>query len=455
MNETHHTPTFNMKVVVRETGIKPDTLRAWERRYGIPDPKRTPGGHRLYSQYEIDMLKWLISQQKEGLTIGRAIELWQALLEEGTDPLEDSEEIFDEPPTITTVVGEELSSMQDAWLEACMAFDEYGAQKILSQAFAQFPIEIVCIELLQKSLTRIGQMWYEGKASVQQEHFCSALSIRQLEALISSAAPYTQDVRVLVACPPQEQHTFPPLMLTLLFRRRGWNVVYLGANVPTARLETAVQSVNPQIVIIPAQTLHTAGQMLPMAQLLNENDIIIAYGGAVFTYLENARKHIPAHFLGNDMIAAPDRVWRLIQSKKPNPIVKPVGAQYLAAKRHFLEKRSLIDMHVQNALKTPKADFSYITNANEDLGNSIAAALTLGDMDLMMANISWVQGLLMNYHYRMPEDMTGKYLDAYQEAIQNHLGRPGEIIREWFLRLAKSSEITRRMRRVPPDSNGQ
>ena len=51
------TPAFNLKVVLRETGIKPDTLRAWERRYGLPQPSRTQGGHRLYSQYDIEMIK--------------------------------------------------------------------------------------------------------------------------------------------------------------------------------------------------------------------------------------------------------------------------------------------------------------------------------------------------------------------------------------------------------------
>jgi DNA-binding transcriptional MerR regulator len=39
-------PTFNLKAVVRETGLKPDTIRAWERRYGLPHPKRTAGGHQ-------------------------------------------------------------------------------------------------------------------------------------------------------------------------------------------------------------------------------------------------------------------------------------------------------------------------------------------------------------------------------------------------------------------------
>ena len=56
MREVNQTPTFNLKVVVRETGLKPDTLRAWERRYGMPQPERTEGGHRLYSQQDIDTI---------------------------------------------------------------------------------------------------------------------------------------------------------------------------------------------------------------------------------------------------------------------------------------------------------------------------------------------------------------------------------------------------------------
>ena len=79
MPRRNEVPTFNMKVVVQETGLTPDTLRAWERRYGMPRPERTEGGHRLYSQYEIDMLKWLIVRQEEGLSISNAVDLWRRL----------------------------------------------------------------------------------------------------------------------------------------------------------------------------------------------------------------------------------------------------------------------------------------------------------------------------------------------------------------------------------------
>src|SRR5574342_864696 len=81
------TPAYNLKVVLKETGLTADTLRAWERRYGLPVPERTPGGHRLYSQRDIETIKWLMKRQAEGLSISRAVDLWNEQLSSGVDPL--------------------------------------------------------------------------------------------------------------------------------------------------------------------------------------------------------------------------------------------------------------------------------------------------------------------------------------------------------------------------------
>ena len=80
-------PTYNLKAVVKETGVQPDTLRAWERRYGLPDPGRSAGGHRLYSRRDIETVKWLASRAAEGLSISHAAELWKRMLAAGRDPL--------------------------------------------------------------------------------------------------------------------------------------------------------------------------------------------------------------------------------------------------------------------------------------------------------------------------------------------------------------------------------
>ena len=80
-------PTYNIKVVLNKTGIAADTLRAWERRYGLPVPQRTAGGHRLYSEYDIETIKWLLAKQDEGLSISRAVDLWNEQTASGSDPL--------------------------------------------------------------------------------------------------------------------------------------------------------------------------------------------------------------------------------------------------------------------------------------------------------------------------------------------------------------------------------
>lgn len=434
-----------MKVVVRETGLKPDTLRAWERRYGMPDPKRTAGGHRLYSQYEIDMLKWLIARQDEGLSISHAVELWHQIIKEGNDPIkEEAHEI--EPEPVVHISGEMVAALCDQWVDACLEFDEYKAQHILAQAFARYPTEVVCFEILQKGLVKVGQGWYEGKVSVQQEHFASALAIRQLEALLAASPQPVHDTRILVACPPNELHTFSPLILALLFRRRGYDVVYLGANVPIERLETAVSTIHPQLVIISAQTLHTASLMLPMAQQLYEMNIPLAYGGAVFSYLEDARKPIPGHYLGNKLQNVPDVVKKLLKSPQSPSPETTISPAYQAALDHFVGRRSAIEADLQKAGSFDNIAVNLLQYANHDLGNNIEAALMLGNMDLLAVNINWVKGLLMNYHYKMPDELMHKYINMYYQAAKNNLEDAGVPILEWFSRLLSSEKTLRPMR---------
>ena len=83
------TPAYNLKVVLKETGLAADTLRAWERRYGLPVPERSAGGHRMYSQRDIETIKWLMARQEEGLSISRAVDLWNEHNASGADPLAD------------------------------------------------------------------------------------------------------------------------------------------------------------------------------------------------------------------------------------------------------------------------------------------------------------------------------------------------------------------------------
>ncbi|MGD8794201.1 MAG: MerR family transcriptional regulator, partial [Anaerolineae bacterium] len=188
MTSIREEPFFNLKAVVQQTGLKPDTLRAWERRYGLPTPERSEGGHRLYSRRDIDIIKWLIARQQEGLSISRAVDLWQQLEASGRDPLRAPMPIGAPTPVrVPQAMGETIVELRESWIDACLRYDERLAEQILTQAFALYPPEVVSVDLLQKAVAEIGDSWYQGDVTVQQEHFCSGLAIRRLEALIMAA----------------------------------------------------------------------------------------------------------------------------------------------------------------------------------------------------------------------------------------------------------------------------
>ena len=442
MTMSDKTPTYNLKAVVRETGLKPDTLRAWERRYGVPAPDRTNSGHRLYSQHDIDTLKWLLERQNEGMSISRAIELWNRLESEGSDPLQttitpgahrhvEPRPMVIEQPALSN--SDVVSGLRDAWVNACLAFDEFHAEQLLAQAFAVFPIEVVCLDLIQRGLAQIGDSWYRGKITVQQEHFASALALRRMEALLTSTPAPTRPGRIIVGCPPDEEHTFVPLMLSLLLRRRGWDVVYLGANVPLRSLESTLSAVRPSLVVLTAQQLYTAASLLEMAEVLFHERVPLAFGGLVFTQIPELYHSIPGYYLGDRLDQAAAMIEQVMTSLRPQPAQRLISYDHREARDSFRANQAQIEAHVWARLEQ-HLQKRHLAMANLSMGRNIAAALALGNMDFLDPDIAWVEGLLVN-HYEMPPEALDHYLEAYADAVNATLDRRGYLVIDWFARL--------------------
>jgi DNA-binding transcriptional MerR regulator/methylmalonyl-CoA mutase cobalamin-binding subunit len=426
---------FNLKAVVKQTGLKPDTLRAWERRYGLPTPERSSGGHRLYSQRDIDTIKWLMARQQEGLSISRAVESWEQLTAEGSDPLKAATPIATgaAPIPVPHLVGETIAQLREQWIDACLAYDEQRAEQLLNQAFALYSPETVAVEHLQRAVAEIGEGWYKSDVTVQQEHFCSSLAVRRLEALVMAAPAPIRPGRILAACPPEEQHVIGLLLLTFLLRRRGWEVVYLGANVPIEQLETTVAVVQPQLVIMAAQLLHTAATLREAAQELQRAQVPLAYGGLIFNLLPALRERIPGHFLGEQLPAVPQRVESLVAGPRPTPTTEAVPEEYLRALEHFQERQGLVEARVIQAQNGAGYAHNHLALANRELSLNIGAALALGDMDYLGTDIEWVTGLLRN-HQLSVEALYG-YLDVYRQTIGMQLDERGQPIVNWLGKL--------------------
>lgn len=424
------TPAFNLKVVLNETGITADTLRAWERRYGLPLPQRSPGGHRLYSQRDIETIKWLMKRQAEGLSISRAVDLWKEQIAAGSDPLAEGMPQAPAPAVLHPSAGTTLDRLRADWIDACLSFSETTAEQILNQGFSLFPVETVCEEVLQKGMSAIGDLWYENRASVQQEHFASNLAMRRLDALLTASPAPTRDKTVIVGCPPNEWHALTPLLLCLLLRRRGLNVLFLGANVPVSRFTEAVRSVQADLVILIAQQLTSAATLQSCARELADQNIPVAFGGRIFSLRPNLNTSIAGHYLGHALPSALEAVESILSGNSTRYAPGTISQAYLTASQAFAARRAQIEFTVQESLEPLALSSEDIETGLHFLGNNIAAALQLGEIAHVSAELDWLKTLLQ-FHNR-PSQQLLYFLEIYAEAIRKTLHDQGEPILAWL-----------------------
>ncbi|MFZ5818916.1 MAG: MerR family transcriptional regulator [Chloroflexota bacterium] len=428
-------PAFNLKAVLKETGLAADTLRAWERRYGLPTPERSAGGHRLYSQRDIETIKWLIARQAEGLSISRAVDLWNEQTASDSDPLAGA--ASSALSTLTaTPTGTSLDALRADWIAACLKFSETAAEQTLNQAFSLFPVEAVCMNILQKGLAQVGELWYENRANVQQEHFASALAMRRLDALLAASPAPSRKQTVIVGCPAEEWHAFTPLMLALLLRRRGLNVIYLGANVPTEQFAETAASVRADLVVLVAQTLVTAATLQQVAWTLASRGVRAAFGGRIFNLHPSLVDSIPAHFLGQSVETSLEETERVLTVKERSAQPRPISQEYAAARQFFTSKRAEIELTLRGLVQPISISPESLTSGITHLGNNIAAALQLGDMDYVSGEIEWLK-TLVKAHERPTQELAD-FIASYASAVEKHINGSGRPICDWL-----SSEVDR------------
>ena len=424
MNDT--TPIYNLKAVIKETGLSPSTLRAWERRYGLLKPQRSPGGHRLYSRQDIEMLKWLVARQQEGVSISQAMGMWRMQPESAH-----REAGIHQPYEINTGTDEGVFvELREQWMTACQAFQELAANQVIDQAFAIASPETVSIEIFQKGLVQIGQGWYSGKLSVQQEHFASSIATRRLDALISALPNPTRPETILIACPDGEEHDFILLLCSYLLRRKGWDVVNLGSDVPLEHLDQAIQSTRPVVVLSAAQTLTGAASLSEMSQYLAERGTLLAYGGGIFSRVPDAEQHISGYYLGTDLPGLPVTIERLLLNPPIIPAALQRSTEYRQTLEDFLQHKSAILTKAVSVMELLEIEWQDAGLAGDHLTHMLEAGLRLGDLQLLGFNADWLNGLLQDRGYRISQIRQVYFF--YRQAVENELFGQGKLIIDWL-----------------------
>lgn len=285
-------PLYNTKLVVGETGVPADTFRAWERRYGLPKPQRGEGGQRLYSERDIATIRWLRDRTNEGLTISQAV----ALLESEVNA------------PVATEQPRSFDVLRDDLVHALLRFDAPTSDAVLSEAFALYSLDNVCINIMQPVLVQVGEMWHAGTATVAQEHFSSQFLRRKLLALLNIYDIPEGRATVIAACAAGEHHDLGLLLLALFLVRRNYRVVFLGADVPSEALLHAVAQVHPEIVCISATTPTTAdhAQLMANQVLSHSPEPLVFIGGQAAADSTGPTRGV--HFLQGNAVTAVEQI---------------------------------------------------------------------------------------------------------------------------------------------------
>jgi DNA-binding transcriptional MerR regulator/methylmalonyl-CoA mutase cobalamin-binding subunit len=426
-----NTPSYNLNVVVRETGIKPDTLRAWERRYGLPKPQRTEGGHRLYSSRDIEMIRWMMARQDEGMRISQVVRMWKDLAADGADPLSPAPISLPDPSnTVDYSSDKSLAQLRQAWVENCLVFNEGTADQIFSQALARYPVQVACVEVLQKGLNTIGERWYQSGITIQQEHFASAIAVKRLNALIAAAPAPSRTERIVVGCPPGEEHLFSPLLASLLLRYHGYDVTYLGANVPLENLQETISQIKPDLVVFTAMQLDTATSLINTSRVLEKQGVPQAFGGRIFSVQPKLQGLIPGIFLGEQLSQVPEFVSRALTGEiAPNPPFE-LSDEY----RSTLEAFDRIHLAVGHKLFQHYANTEFpvrfLELINQHFTQFLFAALELGNLDFLSPELDWSESLVANN--RIPPQVVSDYLQAYKTYLNEVGGDSLSLITDWL-----------------------
>jgi MerR family transcriptional regulator, light-induced transcriptional regulator len=244
----------------RRTGVKPDLLRAWERRYGLLEPQRTSGGFRLYPQAAVARVEAMRSHLAEGLSAAQAARMAAAA------PAE---------PAMASIASllEELRSALDG-------FDEPRAQSVLDRMLASFTLETVLSDAVIAYLHELGERWERGEASVAQEHFASSVIRGRLLGLARGWGAGSGPL-ALLACPPGEEHDLGLLTLGVVLHARGWRVAYLGPDTPMETLAQAAKNMRADWVVLAGlSTKRFRAVENEIADLSGEHRVALAGSGA-------------------------------------------------------------------------------------------------------------------------------------------------------------------------------
>jgi methanogenic corrinoid protein MtbC1 len=260
-------------------GVPAPTLRSWERRYGLPATVRSAGGHRRYSETELQQLRLMRDEVAYGRRAADAALRVRMLLSA-------------ERPGAQWV---------DALLEGSRNMRPTEIQDVLDRAEAELGLPCTLDDVLMPAMRQVGNWWSTGACDIGQEHLTTE-AVRQWLSrrlvLGTDSAP-----AVVLACGPRDQHSLGLEMLAALLAARGLQSHLTGAHTPPDAMVSCLTRTNAGALVVIS---HLPSHRRPTVEALKVATRVgrpLFYAGNAFLFA-GARKGVPGTYLGESLAEA-------------------------------------------------------------------------------------------------------------------------------------------------------
>ncbi len=307
-------PKYTIKTVCVQTGIRAVTLRAWERRHEVLNPHRSENRYRLYSDRDVEVLRWIKSRVDNGISISSAVSELKSMSRNGMWP----EAIPTGPSTIPTARANPPDQYSLQLFQALIHHKEGEAGDFLREAHALFDLTTICMEIITPALVDIGEAWYRGEIRVTTEHFASTFIRGRLLSMLQAYPTRRSAAYIMLGAAPTEQHEIGSLMMAVLLRSNGFRVEYLGPDIPLDDLVDYSIYEHPDLIILTASLEPAAMELVHLqAKLARLRPVpIFAYAGRAFDKKTDLRQKIPGIYLGSQMNEAVTSIRGLLQKER-------------------------------------------------------------------------------------------------------------------------------------------
>jgi DNA-binding transcriptional MerR regulator len=226
----------------RRVGVSDHVLRAWESRYGLLRPVRSPGGFRLYSDGDEERVRRMQFHLARGLGAAEAARAAIAEGETSSAAAVGARRSGGEGLTDLHALAADLRTALDA-------LDEPGAQTVLDRLMSEFTLAAALRDVVLPYLGDLGERWANGELTIAHEHFASNV-IRGRLAGLARGWGNGNGPRAVLACPPGELHDLPLMIFGIILNRNGWRVDFFGVSTPVVDLVDDARRSPPDLIVV-------------------------------------------------------------------------------------------------------------------------------------------------------------------------------------------------------------